>query len=46
MPITARLQVSSMLEVNSSWKILMGAIPKVLGGSENETRKYSSEHVR
>lgn len=41
--IGARLELSSMLEVNNSWKLLMGAIPKSTG--HVETQKYSSEDV-
>jgi hypothetical protein len=43
MPITVRLRLSSMLDVNNSWKNVMGAIPKLNGNVE--TKKYSSEHV-
>lgn len=44
MPIQARSRLSSMLDVNNSWKILMGAIPK--SAENGETKKYSSEDVR
>lgn len=43
MPITVRLRLSSMLDINNSWKIVMGAIPKLNG--DVETKKFSSEHV-
>jgi hypothetical protein len=43
MPITVRLRLSSMLDINNSWKIVMGAIPKLSGNEE--IKKFTSEHV-
>lgn len=44
LPFSVRLKLSSMLEINDAWKVLMAVIPQE--NDSERTRKYNAEHVR
>lgn len=44
LPISARMRLSQMLDINEAWKLLMGVIPST--NSNEDSRKYSSQQVK
>jgi len=44
LPISVRIRLSQMLDVNGAWKLLMGVIPST--NSDGDSKKYSSQQVK